>query len=77
MEACLRALRDGDVLVVWKLDRLGRNLARLVGTVQDLSERDVGLRVLAGQGVQIDTTTAGGRGWCSASSRRWPSSSGS
>ena len=36
LEACLRALRDGDVLVVWKLDRLGRNLAHLVGTVQDL-----------------------------------------
>ena len=61
LEACLRALRDGDVLVVWKLDRLGRNLAHLVGTVQDLSERGVGLRVVAGQGAQIDTTTAGGR----------------
>ena len=61
LEACLRALRDGDVLVVWKLDRLGRNLAHLVGTVQDLSERGIGLRVLAGQGAQIDTTTAGGR----------------
>ena len=61
LEACLRALRDGDVLVVWKLDRLGRNLAHLVGTVQDLSDRGVGIRVLAGQGAQIDTTTAGGR----------------
>ena len=61
LEACLRALRDGDVLVVWKLDRLGRNLAHLVGTVQDLSDRGVGLRVLAGQGAQIDTTRAGGR----------------
>ena len=61
LEACLRALRDGDVLVVWKLDRLGRNLAHLVGTVQDLSDRGVGLRVIAGEGAQIDTTTAGGR----------------
>ena len=61
LEACMHALRDGDVLVVWKLDRLGRNLAHLVGTVQDLSDRGVGLRVLAGQGAQIDTTTAGGR----------------
>ena len=50
---CLRALRKGDVLVVWKLDRLGRNLAHLVNTVQDLSARGVGLRVLAGQGAQI------------------------
>ena len=57
----MRALRDGDVLVVWKLDRLGRNLAHLVGTAQDLSDRGVGLRVLAGKGAQIDTTTAGGR----------------
>ena len=61
LEAGLRALRDGDELVVWKLDRLGRNLAHLVGTVQDLSERGVGLRVLAGEGAQIDTTTAAGR----------------
>ena len=42
-------------LVVWKLDRLGRNLAHLVNTVQDLSARAVGLRVLAGQGAQVDT----------------------
>ena len=49
------------MLVVWKLDRLGRNLAHLVNTVQGLSARGVGLRVLAGQGAQIDTTTAAGR----------------
>ena len=61
LENCLRALRKGDVLVVWKLDRLGRNLAHLVNTVQGLSARGVGLRVLAGQGAQIDTTTAAGR----------------
>ena len=49
----------GDVLVVWKLDRRGRNLAHVVNTVHDLSaRRGVGLRVLAGQGAQIDTTTA-------------------
>ena len=61
LDSCLRALRNGDVLVVWKLDRFGRNLAHLVNTVQDLSAREVGLRVLAGQDVQIDTTTAAGR----------------
>ena len=47
--------------VVWKLDRLGRTLVHLVNTVQDLSTRGVGLRVLTGQGAQIDTTTAAGR----------------
>ena len=61
LDSCLRALRKGDVLVVWKLDRLGRNLAHLVNTVQDLSARGVGLRMLGGQGAQIDTTTAAGR----------------
>ena len=62
LDSCLRALRKDDVLVVWKLDRLGRNLAHLVNTVQDLSSRGVvGLRVLAGQGAQVDTTTAAGR----------------
>lgn len=58
---CLKALRKGDVLVVWKLDRLGRNLRHLVNTVQDLSERGVGFKVLTGQGANIDTTTAGGK----------------
>ena len=61
LDSCLRALRKGDVLVVWKLDRVGRNLAHLVKTVQNLSARGVGLRVLTGQGAQIDTTTAAGR----------------
>ena len=61
LDSCVRALRTGDVLVVWKLDRLGRTLAHLVNAVQDLSARDVGLRVLTGQGAQIDTTTAAGR----------------
>ena len=46
--ACARS-RTADVLVVWKLDRLGRTLAHLVNTV------------LTGQGAQIDTTTAAGR----------------
>jgi len=61
LEACLKALRDDDVLVVWKLDRMGRSLHHLVKTVSGLSERGVGLKVLNGQGAQIDTTTATGR----------------
>ena len=61
LDSCLRALRNDDVLVVWKLDRLGRNLAHLVNTVQGLSAHGVGLRVLAGQGARIDTSTTAGR----------------
>ncbi len=56
LAACLKSLGAGDILVVWKLDRLGRSLAHLVNTVKDLSERKIGLRVLAGKGAQIDTT---------------------
>ena len=61
LAACLKALREGDTLVVWKLDRLGRDLRHLVNTVHDLTGRGVGFRVLTGQGAQIDTTTAQGK----------------
>lgn len=61
LAACLRSLRAGDVLTVWKLDRLGRTLAHLVNTVTNLSDRGIGLKVLTGKGAQIDTTTASGR----------------
>ena len=61
LTACLKALRDGDTLLVWKLDRLGRNLRHLVNSVHDLTARSVGLKVLTGQGAAIDTTTAAGK----------------
>ena len=61
LDACLKALRAGDTLVVWKLDRLGRDLRHLVNLVGDLTKRGVGLKVLAGEGASIDTTTANGR----------------
>ncbi len=61
LESCLKALREGDSLIVWKLDRLGRDLRHLVNTVQDLSERGVSFKVLSGQGVDINTTTAAGK----------------
>lgn len=59
--ACLKALRSGDVLVVWRLDRLGRDLSHLVTMVKELADKSIGLRVLCGQGAEIDTTTANGR----------------
>jgi DNA invertase Pin-like site-specific DNA recombinase len=58
---CLKALQPGNTLVVWKLDRLGRNLKHLVELVDALRARDAGLRVLTGAGAEIDTTTANGR----------------
>lgn len=61
LEAALKALRPGDSLVVWKLDRLGRSLHHLVNTVHDLTQRGIGLRVLTGQGASIDTTRAEGK----------------
>jgi DNA invertase Pin-like site-specific DNA recombinase len=59
--ASLKAMRKGDTLVVWKLDRLGRNLKHLVDTAQDLANRGTGFKVLTGQGANIDTTTASGK----------------
>ena len=61
LEACLKALRKGDTLATWKLDRLGRDLRHLVNLVHELTGRGVGLKVLAGQGANLDTTTANGR----------------
>lgn len=61
LAACLKALREGDTLVVWKLDRLGRDLRHLINTVHELTKRGVGLKVLTGHGAAIDTTTAAGK----------------
>ena len=61
LAACLKALRHGDTLLVWKLDRLGRDLRHLVNTVHDLTDRGIGLKVLTGEGAAIDTTTASGK----------------
>ncbi len=54
----LDVARDGDTLVIWKLDRIGRSLPHVVGLVGDLAKRGVGLKVLTGD---IDTTTVTGR----------------
>jgi DNA invertase Pin-like site-specific DNA recombinase len=58
LEACLKALKAGDVLLVWRLDRLGRSMTHLVHLIEQLQERGVGFRSL-GDGA-IDTTTASG-----------------
>lgn len=61
LESCLKALREEDTLVVWKLDRLGRDLKHLVNIIQSLSDRNVNFKVLSGHGSNIDTATASGR----------------
>lgn len=61
LAACLKALRKGDTLVIWKLDRLGRSLPHLVATMDELNKRKIGLKVLTGHGANIDTTTAAGK----------------
>lgn len=58
LSQCLRMLRQGDVLVVWKLDRLARSLKDLVAIVHDLNDRGVGFKSLT---ESIDTTSSGGR----------------
>lgn len=61
LEAVRKALRKEDTLVVWKLDRLGRNLRDLVNTVYELTQSGVGFKVLTGHGAAIDTTTSSGK----------------
>ena len=61
LAACLKALREGDTLLVWKLDRLGRDLRHLVNTVHDLTARGIGFKVLSGHGASIDTTSPSGK----------------
>jgi DNA invertase Pin-like site-specific DNA recombinase len=58
LDRVLEALRPGDTLVVWRLDRLGRSLRHLIDVAADLAERGVGFRSLT---ESIDTTTPGGR----------------
>ena len=58
LNACLKELKDGDTLIVWRLDRLGRSLRNLIHIVEQLKSRGVGFRSLNDGG--IDTTTASG-----------------
>jgi DNA invertase Pin-like site-specific DNA recombinase len=61
LNACLKALQSGNTLVVWKLDRLGRDLKHLITTIDKLHIKGVGFKVLSGYGAHIDTTTTQGR----------------
>lgn len=58
LDEALAHCAAGDVLVVWRLDRLGRSLSHLIDVIQQLGRREVGFVSLS---ESIDTTTAGGR----------------
>ena len=58
LEEALAYVREGDTLVVWRLDRLGRSLNHLIETVADLNDRKIGFRSLT---ESIDTMTSGGK----------------
>src|SRR3954466_16375056 len=51
-------LREGDTLVVWRLDRLGRSLKHLIETITKLHSQGIGFKSTT---EQIDTTTSGGK----------------
>lgn len=58
LEKCLSILEEGDTLIVWRIDRLGRSMSHLVSLVQSLFEKKIGFKSLC-DGV-IDTTSASG-----------------
>ncbi len=59
LQACLEYLQPGNILIVWKLDRLGRSLRDLISIVESLDERKIEFTSI--QDAHIDTTTANGR----------------
>jgi DNA invertase Pin-like site-specific DNA recombinase len=58
LDDCLKSLQKDDVLIVWRLDRLGRSMSHLVSIIEDLKSRKVGFRSISDG--SIDTTTASG-----------------
>ncbi|GAB6071040.1 recombinase family protein [Thiomicrorhabdus hydrogeniphila] len=58
LDLCLKFLRKGDVLVVWKLDRLARSLKDLVEIISELDKKDIGFKSLT---ESVDTTSPGGK----------------
>lgn len=61
LSACLKALQPGDTLVVWNLNRLGKNLKHLINLIEEFRLKDVGFKIVMGQGMQIDTVTPHGQ----------------
>jgi DNA invertase Pin-like site-specific DNA recombinase len=61
LAAALEYLRSGDVLAVWKLDRLGRSVKEVLTLADDLHDREVGLRILTGTLAGTYTPTGEGK----------------
>jgi DNA invertase Pin-like site-specific DNA recombinase len=58
LQEALEYVREGDTLVVWRLDRLGRSLKHLIETITSLNNRKIGFKSIT---ENIDTTTSGGK----------------
>ncbi len=58
LKAALSYMRNGDTLIVWKLDRLARSIKQLMETIEDLEQRSIGFKSLT---ECMDTTTSGGK----------------
>lgn len=58
MDKALSYAREGDTIVVWKLDRLGRSIQHLIQTITSLLEKKIGFKSLQ---ENIDTSTSGGK----------------
>src|ERR671933_1183239 len=58
LEEALEYVREGDILIVWRLDRLGRSLKHLIETITELNNRKIGFKSIQ---ENIDTTTSGGK----------------
>jgi DNA invertase Pin-like site-specific DNA recombinase len=58
LDKCLEGLKEGDTLIVWRLDRLGRSMAHLIKLVQELKDIGIGFKSICDG--SIDTTTASG-----------------
>jgi DNA invertase Pin-like site-specific DNA recombinase len=58
LDEALEYVREGDTLVVWRLDRLGRSLKHLIETITELNNRKIGFKSIQ---ENIDTTTSGGK----------------
>lgn len=61
LTSCLKSLREGDVLVLYSLDRFGRTMKQLVKLIVDLEEKEVSLVVLNGIAAGVDTRTPMGK----------------